>query len=69
MANEYLIQGKLVLDIADAGKQLDNINNKTKGIEKNSQSATAKAGVEWQKFGSKLASVGSKLTKSLTLPI
>lgn len=69
MANEYLIQGKLVLDISNPNKQLEEVGSKTKGIENSSKQAASRAGLEWTKFGDKLQKVGGKLTKTLTLPI
>lgn len=69
MASEYLIKGKLVLDVSDASSKLNNITKETKGIETETKKTTGKIGLEWKKVGTKLSSVGKDLTRNLTLPI
>lgn len=66
---EYTINGKLVLDVAAAGRQLDTIKEKTSNIEKENNIKTKKIEDQWASVGKKLTDVGSKMTKSLTLPI
>lgn len=69
MANEYVINGKLVLDISDAGKKLDSIKTDTKSVETQTKASTNKISADWSKTGKTLSNIGKNLTKTVTLPI
>lgn len=69
MANEYIISGKLVLDVADASRKLNQVKDDTKGVETQTNTSAEKIKTDWGKIGKKVEDVGSNLTKKLTLPI
>lgn len=69
MANEYLIQGSLILDVADASRKLDTVKNKTSEVERQTGKSTESMGLDWDKIGKKMESVGGKLTKFVSLPL
>lgn len=69
MANEYIIGGKLILDVADAAKKLKEVETQTKGIEGTTKKSLNEVSKDWLKAGQKMESIGGKMTKTLTLPI
>lgn len=69
MANEYIISGSLILDVADASRKLSKVKDDTKGVETQTRLSGEKIERDWGKIGKKIEDVGSNLTKKLTLPI
>lgn len=69
MANEYLISGKLVLDVADAANKLKGVETQAKNIESGTKRSTHEMGKDWEKLGKKISGIGSTMTKAFTLPI